>query len=609
MRSLTESRRLPLRLKPYVQESVRSYLTRLAETYGYCTPRQFCKAVTERYGLTQTDVSAALGLTAEEAARLQGWAPSYCPLLGHIPDGMTSEDFCHDVMRWCPDCLRSAPYLRMAWGAKFSSVCLEHKSTLLDCCPRCGIVQKLERAKISRCRCGFDLSNARATPARVELLASQEHFSNALGGRCVATFRRLSLSDWLRLFRFAAAIESSGKTGRLAGLQRVATATALCLRTALFLQDWPTGFHELLRKRRETAKPSFSLQRTFGRLYRWLYVELNSPAFQFLRDAFEGYLSRHWQGPVCRRNRRVKAAPGHRNTSVGRLARDSGATPAIVKHLCQLGGIDATMVTLPGGRKSWSIPEREAVKVCALIHDGINLSDAAVHLGLPRRRLRELLNAGSLTPVIRAGEGLAGAWLISKNQLDSVFKDCAARALPDCVKREDSIVALSTVLRAWRLSPGEFPSLLRAVQRGEIQCFTGETHDFRVGSLILDRVSVRRWHEEWQSHNSQHVSIDAAARLLGVKQQVAYHLVKFKALDSHILKPGTNVRRISSSAIEAFRQTYVSLAQLARNQGRSPKAVLESITVRPAIGPTVDGCRQYFFLRAELVNALPYQPR
>uniref|UniRef100_UPI0018763124 TniQ family protein n=1 Tax=Burkholderia pseudomallei TaxID=28450 RepID=UPI0018763124 len=93
MRSATESRRLPLRLKPYDQESVRSYLARLAETYGYRTPRQFCKAVTERHGFTQADIRRALGLTTEEAARLQGWAPSYCPFFGHVPDGMTSEDF------------------------------------------------------------------------------------------------------------------------------------------------------------------------------------------------------------------------------------------------------------------------------------------------------------------------------------------------------------------------------------------------------------------------------------------------------------------------------------------------------------------------------------
>lgn len=604
MRSATESRRLPLRLKPYDQESVRSYLARLAETYGYRTPRQFCKAVTERHGFTQADIRRALGLTTEEAARLQGWAPSYCPFFGHVPDGMTSEDFCHDVMRWCPDCLRSAPYLRMAWSVKFSCVCVEHKAALLDCCPRCGNVQKLERAKISQCRCGFDLSNSPAVPARIELLDSHACFSSALDGCSAATFRGLSLSDWLRLFRFVAATESSGKTGRLGGLQRVTTSTELWLRTALLLRDWPAEFHELLRKRREVTKPSFSLQKTFGRLYRWLYVELDTPAFQFLRDAFESYLNLHWQGPICRRNRRINPHPEYRNASVGRLAIESGTTPAIVKHLCELGDLDATMVTLPSGRKSWSIPERKAATVSELIRDGINLMDAAAYLQLPRRRIRELLTAGSLISVIGAGKGFASAWLLSRTQLDAIVKDCSAHALPRRVICGDSVVSLSIILKTWRLSPGEFPAMLRALQRGEIRCVTNETEDFRVGNLSLDRMSIRHWHEEWQSQNNRHVSIDTAAQLLGIKQEVAYQLVKLKALDSDIFKSGTNARRISTSAIETFRQKYVSLAQLAHNQGQSPKAVLKSTTVRPAIGPTVDGCRQYFFLRIELINAL-----
>jgi hypothetical protein len=214
--------------------------------------------------------------------------------------------------------------------------------------------------------------------------------------------------------------------------------------------------------------------------------------------------------------------------------------------------------------------------------------------------MRELLTAGSLTPVIRVGEGLAGTWLLSKTQLEAIAKDCSTHALPRHVIRDDAVVSLRTVLKTWRLSPGEFPALLQAAQLGEIRCSARETDDFRVGSLSLDRMSLRHWHMEWRSQNNLYVSVDAAARLLGIKQQVAYHLVKRKALGSEILNQNSNIRRIPSAAIDNFRRTYVSLAQLARARGSSPKAVLDSLIVRPVIGPTIDGCRQYFFLRADL---------
>lgn len=258
---------------------------------------------------------------------------------------------------------------------------------------------------------------------------------------------------------------------------------------------------------------------------------------------------------------------------------------------------------------SWSISEAEAPTVATLMRDGINLREAAAYLGLPRRRVRELLDTGTVVPVIRAGPGLAPVWVISRAQLDTLTRDCAARSLPKRGIGSDSVVTVGTVLRAWRLSIGEFPALLEAVRRGEIRCFSSGPDDFHFGRLFLERLSALRWHQQWQSQRSAQISIDAAARLLGVKQQVAYHLVKVKALGSEILGQGGSIRRIPTTAIEAFRKTYVSLAQIARNRNTSPRAALASLAVRPAIGPTIDGCRQYFFLRSDLDLAREGQAR
>lgn len=594
---------LPLRLKPHLGESLHAYLVRVAGAYGYASPRLFCNAVKRRYGNDSATVLAALGLTAADTQQLQGPAPPYSPLTAQLPGGLSADDFCRDAMRWCPDCLRSGEYIRANWCIKFSCVCSIHKTVLLDRCAACGGIQRMERASLVRCRCGSYLARAQSVRADDELLLVQEAFAAAVAAHDGSAYPRLTASEWVRFFHFmavAAPLDGSPRTGTPAGLQRMPIAMAYTRQLSRLLQDWPNGFHDLLAKRQQNAKRSFSIQRTFGRLYRWLYVELNAPAFQFLRDGFEEYLNDNWRGPICARNRRMRdTARKHGSTTIRELASKAGASPGLVKRLCQAGQVQSTMVVLPSGRRAWSIPEAEAKNVSNLVRDGINLADAAVHLHLPRRRIRELLAAGSIHSAIRAGNGLAAEWLLSRDELDVLARRWAVHAASVRSPQPESVVTLRTVLKAWRLSSGEFPLLLDAMQSGDVRCFKDETFRAQLGDLILDRESVRRWRETRQRQGDECVSIDTAARILGVKQEVAYQLVKRNALASSPAKAGSPVRRVSKSDIQNFSSKYISLVELARLRKQSPRAALESLPVLPTMGPHVDGCRQYFFLRSD----------
>jgi hypothetical protein len=604
MESKTDFHCLPIRLKPHLGESLHAYLVRVAGAYCYASPRLFCNTVKRRYGNDSVTVLAALGLTPADIQQLQGPAPPYCPLTAQLPGGLSADDFCRDAMRWCPDCLRSGEYIRASWCIKFSCVCPIHKTLLLDRCAACGSIQRMERASLARCRCGSYLARAQSVLADDELLPVQEAFAAAVAACDGSAYPRLTASEWVRLFHFMAVIEpldGSARTGRPAGLQRVPIAMAYTRQLSRLLQDWPNGFHDLLAKRQQNAKRSFSIQKTFGRLYRWLYVELGAPAFQFLRDGFEEYLNDNWRGPICARNRRMRdtARKHYGSTTIRELANKVGTSPGLVKRLCQAGQVESTMVVLPSGRRAWSIPDAEAKNVSNRVRDGINLSDAAVHLRLPRRRIRELLAAGSIHSVISAGNGLAAAWLLSRDELEVLARKCAVHAAWVRSPQPESVVTLRMVLKAWRLNSGEFLSLLDAMQSGDVRCFMDEPYRAQLGDLLLDRESVRRWREVGQRQGDECVSIDIAARILGVKQEVAYQLVKRNALASSPAKAGSPVRRVSKSDIQNFSCKYISLVELARLRKQSPRAALESLHVVPAMGPYVDGCRQYFFLRSD----------
>jgi hypothetical protein len=123
----------------------------------------------------------------------------------------------------------------------------------------------------------------------------------------------------------------------------------------------------------------------------------------------------------------------------------------------------------------------------------------------------------------------------------------------------------------------------------------------------LDKGQFKEWLSNYRVSASIEVSVDTAAKQLGLKQQVAYGLVKNQLL------PATYDERkgyrVSQAQITEFESNYVSLVELARQQRTSPRKLLQAITERPVTGPTVDGSRQYYYRRSDLVGSMHNMPK
>jgi len=96
------------------------------------------------------------------------------------------------------------------------------------------------------------------------------------------------------------------------------------------------------------------------------------------------------------------------------------------------------------------------------------------------------------------------------------------------------------------------------------------------------------------------MSVDEAAKRLGLKQQVVYDLVKRGFLVS--IQDELFGRRVTQAGLEDFRANYISLAEYAKSLNRAPRWLLQTRPVKPISGPMIDGCRQYFFKRVDLCN-------
>jgi hypothetical protein len=382
-------------------------------------------------------------------------------------------------------------------------------------------------------------------------------------------------------------------------VHRLNVARDLVAGAANLLANWPANLHAKIAALQSNAPTSPSVRRTFDPLYRVLYDALKEPEFQFLRDAFENYLHIHWWGLVCRRNRRMQpeTVEGHPRLSLPQMAKAASVPPSVVRHMVQAELVPSSSAALFSGRHARSIHVSELPGIRSAADGALSLEETARVLSLPKRRVRELILGGLLIPLVsRQLNSGAAAWLIPKGEVDRLHVQ--ANQLPDGSKG----VTVRDVLKYWRLREHEGTALVAAVVDGHLPTEGESQGTVPIGAAVLSAAKAREWKIKHRTAARQDFSVDATAKVLGIKQQVAYDLVRSGLLCSSPV--GALGHRISAADIERFQTTYVSLASLAGEGRRSPRALLVELSATPVCGPAIDGARQYFYRRSEVETQL-----
>ena len=581
---------LPIRPSPIEGESAIGFLIRVAVANGYEQPRHLQRAIR-----TPDRLCDALRMPANGLTPLVGPFPSYWGG-AELRTGLASADYNHHLMRWCPLCLDESDHLRGQWLLKLCTVCTRHSVYLHDHCPCCGQPQRLERPSVSTCYCGSHLTAAPITPASASVTRITQAIEDAIAGIApIEGLPPLTASEWIRLAKYLGQFSDSfhpRRPGQVANLHQLEVATTLMHGLSHLLEDWPTNFQAVLASIHRTQQATPSLRRAFSPIYRVLYGELKAPCFQFLRDAFEFHLHENWWGLVCKRNRslRPETVENHPRLTFKDAAKQAGTSPAMVRHLAQGELIESMESPLPSGRRSRSIHQREVERLALIAQGMLTLTDVAQLLQLPERRIRELVSAGIVIPSVNKSSTGSAAWGFSRESV------CSLSAVVGKVSPGAVAVSINRILRTWRLRPNEFVALVEAVMSGQL-CSTKSTAS-PFGAISLADEETREWLHNLRLHADGWLSVDATARILELKQQVAYELVAKGLLPS--VRTTSSVRQISASDLRAFQSNYVSLAELARHRRCSPRSLLAAINAVPVSGPSVDGARQYFFRRIDL---------
>lgn len=590
--------RLPIRVRPNQGESGISYLTRLAWANGY---ESFNPLRGQLASLAEQParLRALLHLSQEEWQRLYlPWPNGVRPADAQVPD---RRDLAinYATVRWCPVCIRSRPYLDARWSIRLYCICPYHHNLLMDACPECETVLSAGQVLSGHCQhCGQSLTE-KVVEASDTIKMVQSMFQCSVA-RENQTSLSITPQGWARLIQLVANIElraQGQKTGQLAQLHRVSVLAAVSHKLGSLLENWPDNFYPWLDKIKTSSPSSFSLRRSFGRLYHWLYVELDSPEFDFLREAFEVYLKQNWEGPITQRNHWQTGLHGQGNCiTIQEACMKLRVTPAELKRLHAAGWLQANIVTSRSGRQFWSIPEAQLSLVRMELSEGLTLEATAKYLGFSKTRIRQLVATRVLLPQFTPGEHGASVWRFALDSLRILVAHCQVHGItPSPIQ---PVITLSNALKTMRIDGPCFTALLRAIMKREVLLVENSSAASQLGSILLDKRTLDDWLSAYRIEHAGLLTIPEAAKQLKIKEQVAYHLVQRRLLAS-TLRNQTQFW-ITTEAVADFELQYVALSALAQEAKTSPKSLLTTLAVQPVTGPTIDGCRQYFYRRTDL---------
>lgn len=477
------------------------------------------------------------------------------------------------VVRVCPQCLSQPdPLWQTGWLDREHPYCVAHRVWLVDRCTQCGKLLRWSRVRFLSCRCGKDLRDLAITsmhPDEQRALLVDE--------------TPLDVLLWL------GALATHGLTGKpLKKASRTAQADVveLARQGAHTACDWPNAFFETLNAIRLDRHADDRL------------VLLND-ALSGLTRRIQRLRRRDWRARVSQAlDAYAQATCLTATPVVGRNL--SGARQATARGVAKQLGIrverliaaldvvtDAEVATrnTAAGRRRRVFSEGAIAQVRDKVHDEISVKQASRMLGLTIARVRILIGTGRLR---QSGNRLSRSEV---DQLMTAVQSMAAGSMPP-----EGAVGLEWALR--HIVPrDETDRFFESVLAGHLTLHRGSGKS-RLSHLLVDKEAVHAWRHPPRSW----LTIPELAERLGLKQQVAYHLVRVGLIPADTVRINSRTTQIVAiGAANDFERSFETLSRRASREGTDPRQGLRFASesgIELISGPRIDGGRQYFVRRS-----------
>jgi hypothetical protein len=629
-----EWKRLLLRSKPLPDESFMGFILRLSELNEYDTPTWITREARIGYVAKSCTAASHKSIDLSALAKMTGVDSGGLESLRYPVDkrfSSTSRRLFYDhsvpehVIRpnrpkICPLCFTDSGYSRRIWELTPVTACPLHRCILLDECLNCTKSISWARREVCRCRCGFDFRETPPVQVDDSGLKVSQHIHLLCGLPTGLTesacniddspLRNLKLQHFLSAVfliasQFKGFIDTSGK--RFSPLKNDDIHVILSRAVGVF-DDWPSNyflFLDWVRSQRGVTRASTGVRKDFGQYVTTLYEQLAAPPFNFLRDAFEEYLTTRWDGGRASLFSRL---------SETKLNKSRYITRQEAKKLLKIGnhGIEQLIAN---GKLKGIIRHHKSLRVFLIernsVQDLRGDLDGAVYLrtlerklGITRNRILELVNGRILNPLLSPPADAYGDWLFSGKEVKALLRNINERVNRSCSQGSRDAINFSSALKILTMSNIRIAQFVRAILDGELEpCAkspgTGLTCFLFSKSQLADYASVRG-----QGRPRDEYCMSEVNKVLGVSYNVAYSLVRKGLLPSHNKPTKSSAETIvTKSDIEHFNSKYILPARMARELNTESgflTQLLVGIGIQPIQCPRPDGKIQCVFKKRDL---------
>lgn len=524
--------------------------------------------------------------------------------------------------RCCPDCFRERPYWRVEWEHRFYVVCHIHKKCLIDLCPVCFAQLGWKRHSLGACVCGSKITDWTGRDGyKGALLISEfialaiaketgrnfEHLNNFL----ISKFGHLSSNNFSALVHLFGTFAINPLARRKSGAHECTDmegSLTLVNAASSILDEWPKNFEDFLKAvggYQEGRGIELMPSRHFYGFVNALHKKFCTPELRFVLRRYRSFVLMHWPRVLNQRNRwadqyEIEEQPYVSGTLAGKWLQISSRR---VVELLDAGVLKGHIRISTQGRKIVIVEKNSLSNAAKYIADIVTLNGAAELLGLPRSRLDELVAAKFIRPR-HDGPKKGVNRLFSRAEISSFIKKITS-GQHEPSEDEDS-VSLPAILRA-HLAEGEFVRFVAAILGRKLLPLCTGTMEPDFGDLMFSRKSFFAWRKSIRDACDKLYTVPEAASELGLKQEVAYHLVKLGLLKSETHTIGKRVATVlRKEHLSQFQISYFSASQMAREWAVSSRFLVAKLAfenLTPVTGPGIDSGRQYFFLTEDLRKA------
>ena len=579
-------------------ESGRGYLIKLAEDLEYISPLIITNIIGAKIkGIDNEQVLNKL-------APILRYSPQelkkhfYCQVGDSNPNYLRSF-FGHTISskylnlqfpRLCTTCVTENRVIKAHWDINQITVCPIHRCELIDTCPNCKKSLVWHRAKILECKCGFNLSKLKIIPASKNILnltkvihkaiqpylkqmvfENESNFSHEL--------LKLSLPNLLKIIQFIGVSfgQNFKHTNRLnfkrnnlrEGFSVVETAASV-------LAEWPNNYQEHLRIINDNYQIENPTERSvikaYGSFYRQLFESYGDPQFNFLRDAFEQYLNKEWNGVY-----RTSLISNSKNIQSRWLtpSQASKLTDGLgIKGLRKLftegkiTGIEKIVQTT-GQRAIWLDRKSVETWVEKSSNKWMLAATAAKLLGI---NIESIINIAKFCLIDFEKGRIPGcesrAWLVDANGVKNIIEAFVRHQVPQMKydKNINGLIALQHALSDMLSQNKGIPSVIKAVIDGELipngraGNFAGiRDYIFKIEDLCKHRLIDKR------IPINDYLNLGEIERILGVHRCVVTLLHKNRFIGKPTKYIKGRGRFILASSVAEFKAKYIFTKDLAKS--------------------------------------------